>query len=225
MRVALYSRCSTTDQKAELQTTELRSYAKSRGWQIVQEFQDLGWSGAKRERPEFQRCLADAEARKFDCVLVWKLDRWGRSLVHMIESIQRLAGAGVRFIAINSGIDTDSNNPAARLMLHLFAAFAEYERELIRERVAAGVRQYRADFAAGKAESHTGRNQLIGRPRKVFDRATASLMRSEGQSYASIAQALGISQTVVREALNGRKSTGGESPSQFPADTVAPLPR
>lgn len=203
MRVAIYSRVSTADQRCELQTTELRTYAKARAWEIAAEYQDSGWSGAKRERPEFQRCLTDAESRKFDCVLVWKLDRWGRSLVHMIESIQRLAGAGVRFIAINSGIDTDANNPAARLMLHLFAAFAEYERELIRERVAAGVRQHQSDFAAGRVESHSGKNLPIGRPRKVFDRARGLEMRKAGISYGRIAEQLGVPVATVHGALRG----------------------
>ena len=206
-RVALYTRVSTSDQRCELQTTDLREYARARSWEVAAEYQDLGWSGAKRERPEFQRCIADAEARKFDCVLVWKLDRWGRSLAHMIESVQRLAGAGVRFIAINSGIDTDQGNPAARLLLHLFAAFAEYERELIRERVAAGIRQHQVDYATGRVRSHSGKNLPIGRPRKVFDRARGREMRKTGISYGKIAAELGVPVATVFVAL--RESASG----------------
>ena len=79
MRTAIYARVSTTDQSCEMQLRELREYAARRGWQVVEEYVDTGWSGAKASRPELNRLLRDARVRRFDIVLVWKLDRWGRS--------------------------------------------------------------------------------------------------------------------------------------------------
>ena len=94
--------------------------------------------------------MQDAATRKFDVVLCWKLDRFGRSLIDCLAAIQQLRSAGVRFIAITQGIDTDENNPAARFQLQVLAAAAEFERELIREPVLAGTMRYRQDYDAGR---------------------------------------------------------------------------
>jgi putative DNA-invertase from lambdoid prophage Rac len=88
--------------------------------------------------------MKDARQRRFDAVVVWRLDRWGRSLAHLVQSTLELSGLGVRFVAVTQNIDTDGSNPIARLLMHLMAAFAEFERELIRERVKAGVLNARA---------------------------------------------------------------------------------
>jgi putative DNA-invertase from lambdoid prophage Rac len=95
MRTALYAQVSTTDQSCEMQLQELRAYAQSRGWQVFREYVDTGWSGAKARRPELDRLMQDARARRFDAVLVWKLDRWGRSVADCIRSIQELVSLGV----------------------------------------------------------------------------------------------------------------------------------
>jgi putative DNA-invertase from lambdoid prophage Rac len=135
MRVAIYARVSTTDQSCDLQLRELRQYATHRSWTVADEYVDTGWSGASASRPEFDRLLNDARMRHIDAVVVWKLDRWGRSVAASVKSIQELVSLGVRFIAITQNIDTDDTNPMARFLLHILAAFAEIERELIRERV------------------------------------------------------------------------------------------
>jgi putative DNA-invertase from lambdoid prophage Rac len=135
MRIALYARVSTTDQSCEMQLRELRDYTASRGWQVLTEYVDTGWSGARASRPQLDRLLQDARARRFDAVLVWKLDRWGRSVADSIRSIQELVSLGVRFLAVTQNLDTDETNPMSRFLLHILAAFSELEREMIRERV------------------------------------------------------------------------------------------
>jgi putative DNA-invertase from lambdoid prophage Rac len=180
MRIALYARVSTTDQNCEMQLRELREYAQTRGWTAYREYVDTGFSGTKASRPEIDQLMADARKRRFDCVIVWKLDRWGRSLAHCVSSIQELTTGGVRFIAVTQGIDTDQNNPLARFFMHILAAFGELEREMIRERVVAGLRTAKAD---GKA---------LGRPKRVFRRDEALRLREDGLSWRAIAKQLGV---------------------------------
>src|ERR1700737_3206636 len=98
MKAVIYARVSTIDQSCEMQLLELREYAARRGWQIAGEYVDTGWSGARDNRPELDRLMRDARVRRFDTVLVWKLDRWGRSVAHCIRSIQELASLGIRFV-------------------------------------------------------------------------------------------------------------------------------
>ena len=100
MRIALYARVSTSDQNCEMQLRELREYAAARKWKVYAEYVDTGWSGAKASRPELNRLTADARKRRIDAVLVWKLDRWGRSVADSIKSIQELVSLGVRFLAV-----------------------------------------------------------------------------------------------------------------------------
>src|SRR5215469_1966528 len=149
MRAAIYARVSTTDQNCELQLRELQAYGERQGWSIVETYQDT-LSGAKSNRPDLNRSMFDARSRKFDCLLVWKLDRFGRSLVDCLNNIRTLEENGIRFIAATQGIDTDQQNPASRFLLHVLGAAAEFERSLIRERAQAGQERYRQDYAAGK---------------------------------------------------------------------------
>src|SRR5579871_3642777 len=140
MKAAIYARVSTADQNCELQIRELHEYCSRRGWEISREYMDTGWSGAKASRPELDRLMRDASLRHFDAVLVWKLDRFGRSVRNCLDGIEALRAAGVRFLAVSQSIDTDEANPTARLLLHILASVAEFEREMIRERVCAGVK-------------------------------------------------------------------------------------
>lgn len=149
MRAAIYARVSTTDQNCELQIRELQAYAERQSWSIAETYQDA-ISGAKANRPALNRLMFDARARKFDCLLVWKLDRFGRSLVDCLNNIKTLEENGVRFIAVTQGLDTDLQNPASRFLLHVLGAAAEFERSLIRERTQAGQARYRQDFESGK---------------------------------------------------------------------------
>jgi DNA invertase Pin-like site-specific DNA recombinase len=140
MIVAIYARVSTTDQSCEMQLHELRQYVSRQCWQVFAEYVDTGFSGAAASRPRLDQLLRDARLRKFEAVLVWKLDRRGRSVAHCVRSIQELVSLGVRFLSPTESIDTGTESPMSRFLLHLFAAFAEMEREIIRERVQAGVR-------------------------------------------------------------------------------------
>jgi DNA invertase Pin-like site-specific DNA recombinase len=143
-KVGLYARVSTTDkgQDIDLQLLDLRSYAGARGWEIFKEYLDLGESGAKEHRASFNELMDDARKRKIDLVLVWRLDRFGRSLKHLVVSLDELRTLGVGFISFKESIDLTTST--GRLLLHLLASFAEFERELIRERVKAGVAHARS---------------------------------------------------------------------------------
>ena len=190
VRLAIYARVSTVDQQCEMQLRELRQYAAARGWALVGEYVDTGWSGKNTARPELRRCVADAKARKFDAIAVWKLDRWGRTVQQLVNDILDFDSAGIRFIAITQGIDTDSSNPISRLLLHIMAAFAEFERAVINERVVAGIRN-----AQSKG---TRSGKPIGRPKRIFDRGQVLEMRKAGVSLAQISAATGLPKTTIR---------------------------
>jgi DNA invertase Pin-like site-specific DNA recombinase len=210
VRAALYARVSTTDQNCELQVRELREYCQRRGWTIVAEYVDNGVSGTKASRPELDRLMADARRRKVDVICTWKLDRWARSLAHLVQSIQELDSLGVRFVAITQNIDTDASNPMAKLLMHLMGAFAEFERSLIVERTVAGVRAARS------------KGKTIGRPRRVFRRDEAIRLRTEGWSWRKIAAELGVPVMTVRDACTESLSTAREI--QDENNTTFPMP-
>jgi putative DNA-invertase from lambdoid prophage Rac len=194
MKTAIYARVSTADQHNAIQIRELTEYVERRGWEIAAVYQDT-MSGAKANRPGLDKLMADARQRWFDAVLVWKLDRFGRSLVHCVSGIQELSSLGVRFIATSQGLDTDESNPASKLLLHILAAVAQFERELIRERVSAGIRNARAKGTrSGKA---------IGRPRRVFDRGEVLRLRRDGHSVAAIARQMQVGVGTVARVLRG----------------------
>ena len=120
MRTAVYARVSTSDQSCELQLRELRNYCQARGWAITKEYVDNGISGAStKKRLAFKELMRDAAQRKIDCVLVLKLDRFGRSVPDLVSSLRELDSAGVRFVAISQGLDTDRNSPTSRLLLNI----------------------------------------------------------------------------------------------------------
>jgi putative DNA-invertase from lambdoid prophage Rac len=190
MNAAIYARVSTTDQTNAIQIRELKEYVERRGWELAGTYQDQ-MSGAKASRPGLDQLIADARRRKFDVVVVWKLDRFGRSLVHCVSGIQELASLGIRFITITQGLDTDQSNPASKLLMHILAAVAQFERELIRERVSAGMR-------AAKAHG-TKTGNAIGRPRRIFNREEVVRLRETGLSIERIASQMRIGVgTVVR---------------------------
>lgn len=189
VRAALYARVSTLNgQDVGLQLDELRQVAGQRGWVLVEEYVDEGVSGAKASRPGLDRLLADAQRGRFDVVLVWKLDRLGRSLQHLLGVLDDLAGWGVGFASVrDAGIDTTT--PAGRLMLQILGAFAEFEREMVRERVIAGVRRAQA---AGKH---------CGRPRVEFDLRPAVALLEQGRSLKETARILSVSRNTLRRRL------------------------
>jgi DNA invertase Pin-like site-specific DNA recombinase len=187
-RVALYARVSTLHgQNPEMQLAELREYASRRGWTITSEYTDLGVSGSKESRPELNRMMKDAHLRRFDAVICWKLDRLGRSLKHLLTVIEDLAAYGVSFIALRDNIDLST--PAGRLMMHLLAAMAEFERELIKERVSAGI------HAARK------RGVRIGRPKTYVNTDKVRALRDSGTPWRQIAKRLGVGTGTAVRAL------------------------
>lgn len=187
IRVGLYARISTHDQKTlSLQLGQMRRYVKDRGWCITLAVQDIG-SGAK-DRPRREEILKAARRREIDLVLVWKLDRWGRSLVDLITTLKELSGLGVGFISLTEALDLTT--PTGRAMTGLLAVFAEFEREILRERVKAGIAHAKS----------LGR--IFGRPK------TASLLAGEihklkrqGMNNSAISRKLKIGRTSVRRAL------------------------
>jgi DNA invertase Pin-like site-specific DNA recombinase len=169
-----------------MQLRELRQLCQARGWAVAGEYVDTGWSGAKASRPELDRLMWDARKRAIDTILVWKLDRWGRSVANCLESIQELRALGVRWIAPSQGLDTDQSSPTSRLMLTMMAAFAEFERELIRERVKEGL-------ATARYHGRVG-----GRPRRVFAHDRAKRLRAEGFTIRAIAAKLKVGQGTIQ---------------------------
>jgi DNA invertase Pin-like site-specific DNA recombinase len=140
MRAAIYARVSTFDQQLENQLGELRRYTGARGWTVA-EYTDHGVSGAKDKRPALDRLVADAKRRRFDVIVVWRLDRLGRNLRHLVSLIEDLQTLGIAFVSLGEGIDCTT--PAGKLQLHILAALAEFERGRIRERVLAGLQRAR----------------------------------------------------------------------------------
>ncbi len=196
MKTAIYARVSTTDQTNTIQVRELTEYVERRGWEIAGIYQDQ-MSGAKVSRPGLYQLMADARLRKFDAVLVWKLDRFGRSLVHCVNAIQDLQSLGIRFIAISQGLDTDESNPASKLLTHILAAVAQFERELIRERVSSGMR-------AAKAHG-TKTGNAIGRPRRVFDREEVLRFRQAGMSIEGISRHMHVGVGTIARVIQAAR--------------------
>jgi DNA invertase Pin-like site-specific DNA recombinase len=196
-RVAFYSRVSTLHgQDPELQLRELREYATHRGWSLVREYVDRGVSGAKESRPGLNELMADAHRRAFDVVLVWKLDRFGRSLRHLVNALAELEARGVAFVSLRDNLDLTT--PAGRLMFQIIGAMAEFERSLIRERVRAGLRNARA------------KGKRLGRPKADVDVARVKELRNSGRSWRAIAKQMGLGLGTVVRALAVRSKNGCE---------------
>jgi DNA invertase Pin-like site-specific DNA recombinase len=143
MRAAIYARVSTNNaQDPSVQTRELREYCQRRGWEIAGEYVDAGVSGAKDSRPELNKLNSDAHRRQFDAVVVWKFDRFARSVSHLLRALETFQALGIEFVSLTEGVDTST--PAGKMVFTVLGAVAELERSLIRERVRAGLRNARA---------------------------------------------------------------------------------
>jgi DNA invertase Pin-like site-specific DNA recombinase len=208
LRAALYARVSTTDQTCENQLIELRRYATARGWTTA-EYVDTGVSGAKDRRPALDQLIADAKRRQVDVVVCWKLDRFGRSLTHLVNAIQGLTDAGVGFTSIGEGIDTQS--ATGRLMLGILGSFAEFERERIRERIAAGLARARRQ------------GQKLGRRRQRI--SPRDLERVTGLSVSEAAKVLHVPPSRVhRERERVFQKPAGAADQIAPETTEGRLP-
>jgi putative DNA-invertase from lambdoid prophage Rac len=187
MRAALYARVSTHDQQTlGLQTESMQAYIKDRGWDVVKSIKDVG-SGA-RERLGREGLLKAARRREIDVLVVWRLDRWGRSLPDLVVTLRELTELGVGLVSLTEALDLTT--PTGRAMAGMLAVFAEFEREILRERVRAGIARARKE----------GRPH--GRPRTTSLKS-AEIFRLKDQrvSHAEIARRLKIGRTSVRRIL------------------------
>ncbi len=187
MRVALYARVSThAGQNPEMQLAELREYCTRRGWEISGEFVDTGISGARERRPELDRMLAVCRRRQVDAVVVYRYDRFARSLRQLVNALCEFDALKIQFVSLHEGVDTST--PNGRLVFGIFATIAEFERELIRERVRSGLAVARAQ------------GKRIGRPHVPVDAARVAELRAQGRSWAEIARGLGLGLGTVYRA-------------------------
>jgi len=193
IKAAIYARVSTAGhgQSPELQVREIREYCGRRGWQVCGEYVDAGVSGAKDSRPELNRLMADAHRRRFDAVVVWKFDRFARSVSHLLRALETFNALGIAFVSLSEQIDTTT--PTGKMVFTVLGAVAELERSLIAERVRAGLRNARA------------KGKHLGRPRVTVDAAQIARLRASGQPWRAIAQTLGVSVGTVH-AANQRRS-------------------
>ena len=196
MRAAIYARVSTADQTCENQLIDLRRYCAARGWDAT-EYVDTGVSGAKDRRPALDQLMADAFSRKVDIIVVWRLDRFGRNLRHLITAIEELNAAGVSFVSMGENIDTAS--PTGRLLLGIMGSFAAFERERIRERIHAGLARARRQ------------GQKLGRKRQRI--ALRDLQGVAGLSVREAARVLGVPASRVHSE---RLRVFGNGPEQTP---------
>lgn len=198
MRAALYARVSTRDkQNPEMQLNELRSYAERRGWDLAGEYLDLGISGAQAGRPEMDRLLADCRRRAVDAVVVFRFDRFARSVRHLVDALEEFRALGIEFVSLHENVDTTT--PIGRFSFHIFAALAEFERELIRERVRSGLANARAQG--------TRSGKPIGRPRAAVDASTVARLRAQGRSWRAIATEMGVGVPTLFRAV--QRAVGG----------------
>ena len=197
---AIYVRVSTTDQTCANQTRDLRAYCERREMRIVDVYADDGVSGAVVDRPALSKMMQDARKGKIDHVLVWKLDRLGRSTIHLLETLRELTEMGVTFGSYSEGIDTASS--VGKMVTTFLAAVAEFERDLIRERTLAGMRRAQASGVH------------CGRPRKHFDVATAIRLQRQGLGLRRIAKQLGVSHTTVYRGILAVSKASSTNPPQ-----------
>src|ERR1700683_3720343 len=190
MIAAIYARVSTTGhgQSPEMQVRELREYCERRGWQIAGEFVDAGISGAKDSRPELNKLMADAHRRQFDAIVVWKFDRFARSVSHLLRALETFNALGIAFVSLSEQMDTST--PTGKMVFTVLGAVAELERSLIVERVKAGLRNARA------------RGKTLGRPRKIVDAAKIADLRTQGRSWREIAREIGTNTASARRAVS-----------------------
>jgi DNA invertase Pin-like site-specific DNA recombinase len=197
IRAAIYGRVSTSDQSTQMQVSALREYIERRGWSLAGEYVDEGVSGTRDRRPALDRLIADAKQRRFDAVLVWKLDRFARSLRHLVNALAELEALGVAFVSLKDNVDLST--PSGRLMVQIIGAMAEFERSLIVERVRAGL------------QNASRRGKRLGRAQAVVSILKLKQLAAQGLSARAIAKRVGISDFTVRRLLAGcEKNPPGE---------------
>jgi DNA invertase Pin-like site-specific DNA recombinase len=175
-----------------MQTRELREYAQRRGWTVAGEYVDVGISGTKEKREALDRLMSDAHRRRFDCVVVWKFDRFARSVSHLLRALESFKTQGIEFVSFSEQMDTST--PAGKTVFTVLGAVAELERSLIVERVKAGLRNARA------------KGKRLGRPKRTVDARRIAALRAQGTGWKRIAAEMGIGVgTLYRLAREGSK--------------------
>jgi DNA invertase Pin-like site-specific DNA recombinase len=171
-----------------MQLRELREYCQRRNWQIAEEYIDIG-TGSKDSRPALNRLMSDGCRGRFDGIRIWKLDRFGRSLRHLVNALADFEARGIDFISLRDNLDLST--PSGRLMFQIIGAMAEFERTLIQERVKAGLRNARA------------KGKHLGRPRVTVNAPRIAVLREQGKSWAKIEAETGTSKGTAQRALAG----------------------
>ena len=201
MKVAIYHRVSTLDQNPEAAREELRQAAAVRGWEVALLEEETG-SGAKTDRPGLLRVMEAVKRGKVQAVLVWKVDRFGRSLLDLLRNLEAINAAGARFVAVTQGLDIGrGGDPASRLLFTMLAAVSEFERELVRERTVLGMKRAR-DLGA-----RFGR-----RPLPAEAQAAIRAGMAEGLNAYWIAKRAGLKQSTVRDYMKRFAEDGKEEP-------------
>ncbi|GMV83380.1 MAG: putative resolvase/invertase/recombinase [Planctomycetota bacterium] len=195
LRVAIYARVSTSGQEVENQLHDLRLFVRQRGWVIQGEYVDAGVSGTKESRPALDRLLAVARKNQVDVLLVWRLDRLGRSVKHLVLLLDELRRLDVSFVSLHENLD--SNSPVGKAVLGIFAVLAEMERELIVQRVQAGLARARRE------------GKRLGRPPVVIDWTRLQKYARKHMSVRAMSKHLGISRGTVARALRTLKRRRG----------------
>jgi DNA invertase Pin-like site-specific DNA recombinase len=186
-RAAIYARVSTSHgQNPEMQLEEIRKYCANRGWDVAEEYVNAGISGAKEHRPALDRLLIACHKRLVDAVVVYRYDRFARSLRQLVNALEEFRALGIDFVSLHEGVDTST--PNGRLVFGIFASIAEFERELIRDRVRSGL-------ASAKM-----RGKRLGRPQITLDTQRIMSLRRAGASWAKIGETLGVGEGTVRRA-------------------------
>lgn len=209
MRVAIYARVSTAHngQDPEVQLRELREYVSRRGWELSGEYVDVGISGTKEKRPELDRLMVDAHRRRFDGIVVWRFDRFARSVSHLLRALETFQALGIHFVSLSESIDTAT--PAGKLVFTVLGAVAELERSLIVERVKAGLRNAKA------------KGKRLGRPQVIKDHAQIATLRAQGRSWPQIAKQLGVGVGTAHRAYQElSKNHSSDSLSRIPVSAT-----
>lgn len=192
-KVAIYVRVSTSGQTVENQERELLAHCQRQGWQVFKVYRDEGYSGAVADRPALKEMMADARLGRFNLLAVWKIDRLARSISHLLEVLTELKGLGIGFVSLTEAINTETAQ--GRMIANFLGSIAEFERELIQERVRSGIARARSQGIA------------IGRPRRGFDFAKAMELKNQGLGYKQIAKSLNVPRSTIHRALKGIPKT------------------
>ncbi len=190
-QVALYARVSTTDQSTDSQLLDLRRYTQERNWHVFREYCDNGISGTKDSRPALNELMNDAKKRRFDVVLVWRFDRFARSTKHLILALEEFKNLGIDFVSYQENIDTSS--PLGSAIFTIISAVAQLERDIIAERVKAGLRRAKEN------------GKKLGRPQVEVDLELVKALRTKGYSTRAIAEELGLTKSTAANLVKNMR--------------------